>query len=86
MAKLNMVKALNLALMQEMERDDDVLVLGEDIGVDGGVFRVTDGLLAKFGEQRVIDLLEVSRETIDRDGRLRSLARAARPGAARRGA
>jgi pyruvate dehydrogenase E1 component beta subunit len=41
--------------MQEMERDDDVLVLGEDIGVDGGVFRVTDGLLAKFGEQRVID-------------------------------
>jgi pyruvate dehydrogenase E1 component beta subunit len=38
-----------------MERDDDVLVLGEDIGVDGGVFRVTDGLLAKFGEQRVID-------------------------------
>jgi pyruvate dehydrogenase E1 component beta subunit len=38
-----------------MERDDDVLVLGEDIGVDGGVFRVTDGLLAKFGDQRVID-------------------------------
>jgi pyruvate dehydrogenase E1 component beta subunit len=50
-----MVQAINLALMQEMERDDDVLVLGEDIGVDGGVFRVTDGLLAKFGEQRVID-------------------------------
>jgi pyruvate dehydrogenase E1 component beta subunit len=41
--------------MQEMERDDDVLVMGEDIGIDGGVFRVTDGLLAKFGEQRVID-------------------------------
>jgi pyruvate dehydrogenase E1 component beta subunit len=53
--KLTMVQAINLALMQEMERDDDVLVLGEDIGVDGGVFRVTDGLLAKFGEQRVID-------------------------------
>jgi pyruvate dehydrogenase E1 component beta subunit len=50
-----MVQAINLALMQEMERDDDVFVLGEDIGVDGGVFRVTDGLLAKFGEQRVID-------------------------------
>jgi pyruvate dehydrogenase E1 component beta subunit len=50
-----MGQAINLALMQEMERDDDVLVLGEDIGVDGGVFRVTDGLLAKFGEQRVID-------------------------------
>jgi pyruvate dehydrogenase E1 component beta subunit len=52
---MTMVQAINLALMQEMERDDDVLVLGEDIGVDGGVFRVTDGLLAKFGEQRVID-------------------------------
>ena len=38
-----------------MERDDDVVVLGEDVGVDGGVFRVTDGLLKKFGEQRVID-------------------------------
>jgi pyruvate dehydrogenase E1 component beta subunit len=50
-----MVQAINLALMQEMERDDDVLVLGEDIGVDGGVFRVTDGLLAKFGDQRVVD-------------------------------
>jgi pyruvate dehydrogenase E1 component beta subunit len=53
--KLTMVQAINLALLQEMERDDDVLVLGEDVGVDGGVFRVTDGLLAKFGEQRVID-------------------------------
>jgi len=52
---MTMVQAINLALMQEMERDDDVLVLGEDIGVDGGVFRVTDGLLAKFGDQRVID-------------------------------
>jgi pyruvate dehydrogenase E1 component beta subunit len=53
--KMTMVQAINLALMQEMERDDDVLVLGEDIGVDGGVFRVTEGLLAKFGDQRVID-------------------------------
>jgi pyruvate dehydrogenase E1 component beta subunit len=54
-AKLNMVKALNLALFQEMERDGDVLVLGEDVGVDGGVFRVTDDLQRKFGSQRVID-------------------------------
>jgi pyruvate dehydrogenase E1 component beta subunit len=53
--KLTMVQAINLALLQEMERDDDVVVLGEDVGVNGGVFRVTDGLLAKFGEQRVID-------------------------------
>ena len=55
MAKLNMVKALNLALLQEMERDEDVLVIGEDVGVDGGVFRVTDDLQRKFGSQRVID-------------------------------
>jgi len=55
MTKLNMVKALNLALWQEMERDPDVLILGEDVGVDGGVFRVTDDLQRKFGSQRVID-------------------------------
>jgi pyruvate dehydrogenase E1 component beta subunit len=55
MAKLNMVKALNLALLQEMERDDDVVVIGEDVGVDGGVFRVTDDLHRKFGGKRVID-------------------------------
>jgi pyruvate dehydrogenase E1 component beta subunit len=53
--KLTMVKAINLALHQEMERDDDVMVLGEDVGVDEGVFRVTEGLFKKFGEQRVID-------------------------------
>ena len=55
MAKLNMVQALNLALHQEMKKDDGVLVLGEDVGVDGGVFRVTEGLLDEFGEERVID-------------------------------
>src|SRR2546429_2402758 len=55
MAKLNMVKALNQALFQEMERDGDVLVLGEDVGVDGGVFRVTDDLQRTYGSQRVID-------------------------------
>jgi pyruvate dehydrogenase E1 component subunit beta len=54
-AKLNMVKALNLALLEEMDRDPDVLILGEDVGVDGGVFRVTDDLQRKFGSQRVID-------------------------------
>ncbi len=55
MAKLNMVKALNLALMQEMERDPDVLVIGEDVGVDGGVFRVTEDLHRTYGSKRVID-------------------------------
>ncbi|HEY3066353.1 MAG TPA: alpha-ketoacid dehydrogenase subunit beta [Methylomirabilota bacterium] len=55
MPKLNMVKALNLALLQEMERDEDVLIIGEDVGVDGGVFRVTEDLHRKFGSKRVID-------------------------------
>jgi len=55
MAKLNMVKALNLALREEMERDSDVLVIGEDVGVDGGVFRVTEDLHRAFGGNRVMD-------------------------------
>lgn len=55
MAKMTMVQALNLALRQEMEKDDRVVLLGQDIGVDGGVFRVTDGLIATFGEERVVD-------------------------------
>ena len=55
MTKMNMVEALNLALNQEMKKDKDVIVLGEDVGVDGGVFRVTDGLYKKFGENRIID-------------------------------
>src|SRR2546423_12792718 len=55
MAKLNMVKALNQALFQEMERDGDVLVLGEDVGVDGGVSRVPGALPRKFGSRRVMD-------------------------------
>jgi len=50
-----MVQALNLALRQEMEKDDRVIVLGEDVGRDGGVFRVTDGLVDTFGERRVLD-------------------------------
>ena len=55
MAKLNMVQAINLALREEMERDKNVVVLGEDVGRDGGVFRITEGLLEKFGAERVID-------------------------------
>lgn len=55
MAKMTMVQALNLALQQEMEKDDRVIILGEDVGVDGGVFRVTDGLINQFGDQRVLD-------------------------------
>lgn len=55
MEKLTMVQALNLAMQQEMEKDDRVILLGEDVGVDGGVFRVTEGLIEKFGDKRVID-------------------------------
>jgi pyruvate dehydrogenase E1 component beta subunit len=51
----NIVQALNQALEQEMLRDDRVVILGEDVGVDGGVFRVTEGLLQTFGDERVID-------------------------------
>ena len=55
MAKMTMVQAINLALQQEMAKDDRVVLLGEDIGQDGGVFRVTDGLIGQFGPQRVVD-------------------------------
>jgi pyruvate dehydrogenase E1 component beta subunit len=50
-----MVQAINLALREEMRRDKDVVILGEDVGRDGGVFRVTEGLLEEFGDERVID-------------------------------
>ena len=55
MTKLNMVEALNLALREEMERDGRIVLFGEDVGKEGGVFRVTDGLQQKFGPDRVID-------------------------------
>src|SRR3989304_3870865 len=55
MGKINLVQAVNAALAEEMARDPDVVVLGEDVGADGGVFRVTEGLLKRFGPDRVID-------------------------------
>lgn len=55
MAKMTMVQALNLALRQEMAKDDSIVLLGEDVGPDGGVFRVTDQLIDQFGKDRVID-------------------------------
>ncbi len=55
MSEMNMVEALNSALRNEMEADPDVILLGEDIGINGGVFRVTEGLYDEFGEERVID-------------------------------
>ena len=52
---MHMVAALNSALKHCMEEDDKVIVLGEDVGVDGGVFRVTEGLQEKYGKDRVVD-------------------------------
>ena len=55
MAELHMVEAVNLALAHALANDPDVVLLGEDIGVNGGVFRSTVGLQARFGEARVLD-------------------------------
>lgn len=55
MTEMNMVQALNLALAQEMRSNPDVVLLGEDVGKVGGVFRVTQGLWDEFGDARVID-------------------------------
>ena len=55
MARLNMVESLNLALDQVMDADPSVVVMGEDVGVNGGVFRVTKNLFKKYGPRRVMD-------------------------------
>jgi pyruvate dehydrogenase E1 component beta subunit len=55
MAQITLVEAVNLALRHEMDRDANVVVLGQDVGPDGGVFRATLGLSERFGPERVID-------------------------------
>jgi len=55
MAEITLVEAINRALASEMERDEDVVVLGQDVGKDGGVFRSTVGLLDRYGPERVLD-------------------------------
>ena len=55
MPEVNLVEAVRMALGRAMADDPSVLVLGEDVGADGGVFRATEGLLARFGPQRVFD-------------------------------
>ena len=55
MSEISLVQAVNLALRRAMAEDSRVLVLGEDVGVDGGVFRATDGLIRLYGEDRVLD-------------------------------
>ncbi|MCY6991186.1 alpha-ketoacid dehydrogenase subunit beta [Staphylococcus argensis] len=55
MAQMTMVQAINNAFKTELQNDEDVLIFGEDVGVNGGVFRVTEGLQKEFGEDRVFD-------------------------------
>jgi len=55
MPQMTLVQAINHALDLELARDDRVMLLGEDVGLNGGVFRVTDGLQAKHGKDRVVD-------------------------------
>jgi pyruvate dehydrogenase E1 component beta subunit len=52
---MTMIQAINQALVQEMERDDRIIVLGQDVGRNGGVFRTTEGLFDRFGPERVMD-------------------------------
>jgi pyruvate dehydrogenase E1 component beta subunit len=53
--RINMVQSLNNTLHEVMGKDETILIMGEDVGINGGVFRVTDGLYEKFGKKRVID-------------------------------
>ncbi len=55
MAELTLIEAVNQAFAYEMRSDQDVVLLGEDVGVNGGVFRATDGLIDEFGSDRVVD-------------------------------
>jgi len=55
MSEVSMLGAINMAMARALEKDPRVVLLGEDIGVNGGVFRATDGLLERFGEDRVLD-------------------------------
>jgi len=55
MAEMTMIEAVNAALARAMQEDASVLVIGEDVGVNGGVFRATDGLQRRFGRERVLD-------------------------------
>lgn len=55
MAEITLIEGVTLALARAMAEDDNVVVLGEDVGVNGGVFRATAGLQARFGDQRVLD-------------------------------
>ena len=55
MAKMTMIKAITAAMDEELAHDDKVMIFGEDVGKNGGVFRATDGLQEKYGNDRVFD-------------------------------
>src|SRR5690625_3565233 len=55
MSEISYIEAIRLAMYEELERDEDVFIVGEDVGAKGGVFRATDGLYDTFGQNRVID-------------------------------
>lgn len=55
MAQMTMIQAITNALQTELKNDENVVVFGEDVGVNGGVFRATEGLQKEFGEDRVFD-------------------------------
>jgi len=55
MAEITLIAAITMALARALEEDPDVVIIGEDIGVNGGVFRATNGLQARFGPERVLD-------------------------------
>ncbi len=55
MPEVTYLEAIRQGMLEEMERDENVFILGEDVGAYGGAFKVTDGFLERFGEQRVID-------------------------------
>ena len=63
MSEMNFVTAINTALARAMTEDQTVIIMGEDVGIDGGVFRATDGLVKRFGEDRVRDT-PISEQTI----------------------
>ena len=56
MAEITYLEAIREALVEEMDRDENVFCMGEDIGAYGGAFKVTDGLMSRFGESRVVDI------------------------------
>ena len=55
MAEVTLIDAVTMAMAWELEHDPEVVILGEDVGVNGGVFRATAGLQSRFGEERVQD-------------------------------